>query len=327
MSREISLKSYAARRLLKFIPFILIIILVNFMIIHLAPGDPVDVMIGEQAVSPGYREMLREKMGFDRPLYEQFIRYIKNILSGDLGYSLGYHQPVLTIILERVPLTLLLMGSSFVYAIILGVVLGVYTSKRPYHLTDNIISITSLIGYSVPNFWLGMMFLLLFSLNLRWFPAQGTRILDINLTGWASFLDLVRHMVLPALTLGTGYLARYTRFTRASMLEILRKDFIVTARGKGLAERTVLYRHALRNALIPVVTMVGLDFGFMFTGSVITETVFAWPGLGRLMYDSISLRDYPLLMGIFIMVSIMVMLATLATDILYAFLDPRIRYR
>jgi peptide/nickel transport system permease protein len=326
VTRELnSLLRYIVRRFLQAIPLILGIIIINFSLIHLAPGDPIITLVGESQVSPEYIASVKREYGLDRPLPTQLLYYLLGVLRGNFGYSYSFKQSVLGVILERVPATVLLMLVAIIYSTILGVVFGVISSKRQYSRTDQFFTLLSLVGYSLPVFWLGQILLITLSLNFSLFPAQGMQSLREPLTGFAYWLDLLHHLVLPAFALGLSYLAINTRFTRASMIEVMSEDYIRSARAKGLSEGTVTYKHALRNALLPLVTMTGLNFGFLLTGAVLTETVFAWPGLGRLMYDSIYTRDYPVLMGMFILISVGVILANLITDILYSVLDPRIR--
>lgn len=320
-----SLKTYILRRILQVIPLIFGVIMINFTIIHLAPGDIALMLAGEDA-SPEYVETLRTRFGLDKPIHEQLLIYISNVVRGDLGYSFANRSPVVKCILERVPATVLLIFCSMLFSITVGVLLGVNASKRPYSRADNATTIGSLLGYSIPNFWLGMILMLVFSLSLGIFPVQGMFTVGVDMVGLERWIDIARHIVLPALVLGTSQVALYARLTRASMLDVLDQDYIITARAKGCNDRAVIFDHALKNALLPVVTMIGLNLGFVLTGATLTETVFAWPGIGRLMYDSIFRRDYPVLMGIFIIVSISVILASLLTDIIYAYLDPRIRY-
>lgn len=320
-----SLPWYIVRRFLQAIPLILGIIVVNFSLIHLAPGDPIITLVGESQVSPEYIASVKKEYGLDQPLPTQLLYYVLGVLRGNFGYSFSFKQSVLGVILERVPATVLLMLVAIVYSTLLGVVFGVISSKRQYSRTDQLFTLLSLVGYSLPVFWLGQILLITLSLKFSLFPAQGMQSLREPLTGIAYWLDLLHHLVLPAFALGLSYLAINTRFTRASMIEVMSEDYIRSARAKGLSEGTVTYKHALRNALLPLVTMTGLNFGFLLTGAVLTETVFAWPGLGRLMYDSIYTRDYPVLMGMFILISVGVILANLITDILYSVLDPRIR--
>lgn len=326
MCRELnSLLRYILRRFLQAIPLILGIIIVNFSLIHLAPGDPIIALVGESQVSPEFIAGVRKEYGLDQPLPVQLLYYVLGVLRGNFGYSFSFRQSVLGVILERVPATVLLMLVAIIYSTILGVVFGVVSSKKQYSRTDQFFTLLSLVGYSLPVFWLGQILLITLSLQFSLFPAQGMQSLREPLTGVAYWLDLLHHLVLPAFALGLSYLAINTRFTRASMIEVMSEDYIRSARAKGLSEGMVTYKHALRNALLPLVTMTGLNFGFLLTGAVLTETVFAWPGLGRLMYDSIYTRDYPVLMGMFIFISAGVILANLITDILYSVLDPRIR--
>jgi peptide/nickel transport system permease protein len=326
MARESgSLWKYTCRRIAHAVPLVLGVVAVNFTLIHLAPGDPILALIGEFQASPEFVQSVREQFGLDRPLAVQLGLYVLNLLRGDFGFSFAFKQPVLEVILDRVPATLLLMGAALSYATLCGALFGVLSSRRQYSHTDNFFTLVSLVGYSMPVFWLGQIFLILFGLSFPIFPAQGMESLRESYTGVARGLDIVHHLVLPAFTLGLGYLAVDVRFTRASMIEVMSQDYIRTARAKGLSEQAVFYKHALRNALIPLVTITGLNFGFLLAGAVLTETVFAWPGLGRLMYDSIYARDYPVLMGMFIVISVMVIVVNLITDIGYSLLDPRIR--
>ena len=320
-----SLGSYIARRLMQAIPLIGGIIVVNFCLIHLAPGDPITTLVGEFQVSPEYIASVKKEYGLDQPISTQLLLYVWGILKGNLGYSFSFRQPVLGVILERIPATLLLMLAAILYSTLLGVIFGVISARRQHSRADQFFTFLSLVGYSLPVFWLGQILLIGLSLRFSLFPAQGMQSLREPLEGLAYFVDILHHLVLPAFALGLSYLAVNARFTRASMLEVLSQDYIRAAKAKGLSDRIITYKHALRNALLPLVTMTGLNFGFLLTGAVLTETVFAWPGLGRLMYDSIYTRDYPVLMGMFILISLGVIVANLLTDILYSILDPRIR--
>jgi peptide/nickel transport system permease protein len=317
---------FVVGRLFQAVPLVLAAFTINFILIHAAPGDPVYVLIGESSADPDYIQMMREKYDLDKPLPTQFLLYVQKLLMGDLGYSYYYKQPVLGVILERMPATLLLMGTGFVFATILGIIIGVFSAKKPYSLRDNFISFASVFAFSLPTFWLGMLLVLFFSYYLGLFPTTGMFSLRTELSGIAGLLDVLHHLFLPAATVGLFHMAIIARLTRGSMLEAIRQNYIITARSKGLDENTVFFKHALRNALLPVITMVGLNFGQMVAGTVLVESVFAWPGMGRLMYDSIFARDYPVLMGIFLTVSLMVVLANLITDIMYGYLDVRIRY-
>jgi ABC-type dipeptide/oligopeptide/nickel transport system permease component len=319
--------SFILRRILQAIPLVLVIITINFFLIHLAPGDPVDILAGEMMANPEYAQQLRSEFGLDQPLLVQLGRFISKLVRFDLGYSLRYRQDVFNLILGRLPPTLLLMGTSLVFSSFIGILLGTIAAYRPYSLIDNAATLMALAGYSMPVFWLGQVLLIAFALELGWFPMQGMVSLRVSSVGWTRVLDILHHLVLPAVTFTVYHLTLIFRLTRVKMQEVLAMDFVTTARAKGLPERYVVIRHALRNAMLPVVTVVGLHFGFMLAGSVLVETVFAWPGMGRLMFEAIMARDYPVLMGLFFCVSVMVILANVLTDIVYAIIDPRVAYR
>ena len=322
-----TLRAYVFKRLLQSIPLILFVMVINFLIIHAAPGDPITYLYGSSAeVSAEQMNRLREQLGLSQPLYVQFLLYLRNLLGGDLGFSAINRKPVLDLILERVPATLVLMTAAFVFSVIAGGLWGVISAVKARTSIDYVVTIVSLFGYSMPTFWLGLILILVFSLQLGWFPTMGMVTLGGELSGLPRLMDLLHHLVLPTITLGTFFVATYARLTRSSMLEILGQEFITTAWAKGLRGRTVYYKHALRNALLPVITIVGLQIGFMFAGAVLTETIFAWPGMGSLTYQAILQRDYALLMGLFLIVSVCVILTNLVTDLVYTVVDPRIRY-
>jgi peptide/nickel transport system permease protein len=302
------------------------LIIFTFIIIHTAPGDPATILAGEYA-DPDIMQMTRQRYGLDKPIYEQLFLYFGNILQGEFGYSIAYKVPVVPLIAERLPATLLLMITSISIATTIGIVLGVTASRKPYSVKDNVISAGSIVLWAIPLFWLGQIMLIVFSVQLHLFPVQGMYS-STNITDpLQKSLDLLRHLALPALTLASVITALITRMTRTGMLEVLSEDYITLARSKGASERTILFKHGLRNALLPVVTVVGLQFGATFASAVVVETVFGWPGLGRLMISSIFNRDYPTLMGLFIVSGVWIILVNLVTDIMYAVLDPRIRRR
>jgi peptide/nickel transport system permease protein len=321
-----SLPYYILRRLSQALPLLLGVIVINFLIIHAAPGDPVLVIVGEYGTTTEYMDMMRAKLGLDKPLYLQLLIYLKTTLLGDLGYSFVWEEPVLKIILEFVPATLLLMGASLIISTFFGITIGVWTAKAPDSFKDVTIRTMCLAGYSIPVFWMGTMAILLFSVHLEWLPAQGMKTIASPLSGFSYYWDIARHLIMPAAVLGVSQLALTARMTRASMLEVMGQDFIITAWSKGLSTGRVLYRHGLGNALLPIVTIIGMQAGYMFGGTILTETVFGWPGLGRLMLRAIGTRDYPLMMGMFIVITVMVSAANLIADIVYALLDPRVRY-
>ncbi len=317
---------YIVRRLLEMIPVILVIIVLNFVIIRLAPGDPAVVLAGEYA-STEYIQAVRQAYDLDKPLLTQLTTYLGHVLQGDLGRSYQYNRPVIEVIANRIPATLLLVLTAQVLGLLLGSLLGTYAARRYPSRTDTALAVGSLAWYSMPIFWIGMMLVLVFAVNLRWFPSSGMRNVLSEAEGIAALPDLLHHMVLPTLSMVFGWtLPTYLRLTRASVLELAREDFATTARAKGLGENAVYFKHILRNALLPTVTVAGLYLGMTLTGAVLTETVFSWPGIGRLLYDAVLSRDYPLLMGVFIISSCLVVVASLLTDIVYAFLDPRVTY-
>lgn len=318
---------YLLQRLLSLVPLLLGAVTIVFVLVHMAPGNPVDYIIGESGADKEMIARLTAEMGLDRPLYVQLLRYLGQVATGNLGYSFVSNMPVLELILDRLPATLLLMASQLVFSISLGVGLGVLSARRPNSLLDNSITVFSLASFAVPVFWLGQLLILGFGYYLDWLPIQGMVNLRAGYTGFDLVLDVAHHMVLPVLTLTLYNLALILRLTRGSMLEVVGQEYVKVARAKGLSENTVMIKHALRNALLPVVTVIGLEFRALIAGAVLTETVFAWPGLGRLTFDAIHARDYPLLMGMFIFISILVAVGNLVTDLLYALLDPRIRYR
>jgi len=328
MSETRSMARYVVRRLLQGIPTIFVIIILNFLLIHLAPGDPTYLLLGAEVQDQALIDRIRATYGLDKPLYEQLGIYVAQVLQGNLGESYWYRAPVSKLILDRLPATLLLMGSALLFAVVFGIVFGVTSSRRPYSLVDSVLSTFSVVGYSIPLFWLGQVLIIVFSLWLGLLPFGGfTSVPTEQIMTGEGILDVLRHLVLPAFALGTAQLALIYRLTRANMLETLGQDYIIAARAKGLDENAVVYGHALRNCLLPIVTVIGMNTGFMFAGAVLTETVFTWPGLGRLMFDSLLRRDYPVVMGDFIFMSVMIIIIILITDTTYAYLDPRVRYR
>ncbi|MEK8050932.1 ABC transporter permease [Ideonella sp. DXS22W] len=304
---------------------LLLIATVNFMLVRAAPGDPVAVIAGEAGASDAqFVAQLRTQFGLDQPVSTQLGRYLGHVLQGDLGFSYRQQQPVLTLILDRLPATLLLTGTAFALSLLFGVTLGALASRRAGQWLDSLITVVALVFYATPLYWLAMMAVLLFSVQLAWLPAFGHMTVGAGHTGWAAFIDTGRHLLLPALTLALFYMAVYARMTRAAMLDVAQMDFVKTARAKGLAAGRILRAHVLRNALLPVVTLAGIQAGGMIGGAVLTETVFAWPGIGRLMFDALLQRDYNLLLGCFLVTAAMAVLFNLLTDLVYTLVDPRI---
>jgi len=319
---------FLASRLLKSVLVLLMIALFNFFLVRAAPGDPAEILAGQSgAVDAEFIAKLRTDFGLDKPLPVQLGQYLKSVATFDLGYSYRQQAPVTTLIGEHLPATLLLALTAFVFALVAGVALGTQAARRVGKWGDTLITTVSMLAYATPLFWVGLMLVLLFSVKLEWLPAFGYETVGANLAGLAHVADVARHLVLPALTLGTFYMAVYARLTRASILEVSQLDFVKTARAKGLSEHTVVTRHVLRNALLPVITYAGIQAGGLIGGSLLVETVFAWPGIGRLAFDALLQRDYSVLLGVFFMASIIVVVVNLITDILYTVVDPRIELK
>lgn len=318
---------FTLSRLLQGLALVLAVVVLNFVLVHAAPGDPVETIAGASGgMSEELKAALRTQYGLDKPLPAQLGVYLGKVLSGDLGYSYFFNLPVAGLIAQRVPATLLLVIGAVLGAFVIGTVLGVLASRKPNGLLSQFINTLSLVGFAAPVFWTGIMLVILFASVLPIFPVSGMRAVDsAGSGGFADALDVLHHLVLPALTLGLVYLAQYSRLSRASMLDVLGSDFIRTARAKGLAERVVLYKHALRNAVLPVVTILGLQFGNVMAGAILVETVFNWPGLGRLAFESVLRRDYPTILGVLLFSSIVVVVMNLLTDYCYRLIDPRIK--
>lgn len=320
------LLGFLRRRLLQVVPVVFGIALLNFLILQLAPGDVVDVLAGEAgAATPEYMAQLRASFGLDQPLGVQFWNYLTSVATLDLGWSFRQNMSVFDLIVQRMPATLLLMGAAIAVALVLGVLLGVLSAVRVHGWLDDVVSVFVLLTYAMPTFWLGLMAMVLFSARLGWLPSGGMVDLSASHTGLALALDVARHAMLPALTLSTFYLAVYTKLVRTSMLELHGADFIRTARAKGAGEARITLRHALRNALLPLVTMVGYQVASLLSGAVLVESVFNWPGIGRLAFEAIMSRDFNLLLGILLLSSVLVTLINVLVDLLYAWLDPRVQ--
>lgn len=314
---------FVSRRILQSVWLILLLITLNFTLIHLAPGDPVYLLAG-QSGDEQYFEFVRAKFGLDQPLPVQLGRYLASVARGDLGFSLAYQQPVTSLVFSRVPATLLLLLTALLLSTTTGVWLGVEAARRAHSLFDRAVTTLAAVSDAIPSFCVGQIALLVFAAGLDLFPAQGMFSVNQELAGLTRWLDVLNHLALPAATLALVQVALIVRLTRTQMTQVLQEEFITAARARGLGERRIAYRHALRNASLPVITVVGNEFGMILSGAVLVETVFAWPGLGRLMIDAIALRDYPVLLGLALLVSVGVVVANLLTDIVYSLLDPRI---
>jgi len=317
---------FIVARLGKAVFILLGILVLNFVLIHAAPGDPAAVMAGEAgAADEKFLADLRIRFGLDQPYSVQLLNYLKGAVQLDLGFSYRQQMPVTELIWDRLPATLLLTATAFVISIVIGVTAGVLAAQAQGTWWDTLISTVALLFYATPLFWVALMASLVFSVFLGWLPGFGYETIGANHTGPARALDIGKHLILPATTLGLFFTAIYMRMTRASMLEVSRLDFVKTARAKGLRKSVIQRRHVLRNALLPVITLAGLQAGQIVGGAVLTETVFAWPGIGRLMFEAINQRDYNVILGVFFISAAMVLLFNLITDILYGVVDPRIR--
>ena len=302
---------YILRRIVMLLPVLFGVTLVSFSLLHLVPGDPAEVLGGQEA-SKADIDRIRKEYGLDQPLVVQYARFVGNAVRGDLGISIQSRHPVRELLLQRLAFTLQLALASVLVAAALGLLAGIISSTRQYSFFDTASMLGALFGISMPIFWLGLLLILVFAANLQWLPSGGT--------------GSIRHLILPAIALGSASAAVIARMTRASMLEVTRQDYIRTARATGYRERVIIFRHALKNAMIPVLTVFGLEFGSMLGGAVLTETVFSLPGIGRLLVEGIFARDYPVVQGAMILVASTFVLVNLLTDVAYAFFDPRIRY-
>jgi len=325
-----TLKDYIIKRIILVIPTIIALSLITFTIMHLAPGGPLDYYLAENPLlgrDPLRLATLEERMGLNKPIYEQYIIWVKNIASGNLGWSFHSGEDVTKLILDKLNNTAILMALSLIISLIIAIPVGVTSAVKQYSRLDNFMMVFSLFGTSMPGFWFALVLIFTFVLGLGWFHTSGTQTLGVIQPTWFHMiLDRASYLALPVATLSLSRLAEMTRLTRSSMLDVLKQDYIITARAKGVRELVVIYKHALRNALLPVVTVIGLNVGFLFAGSATVETIFAWPGLGKFMVDNIYKRDYPTIMGSTMLIAMTVIIANLVTDIVYAYLDPRIRY-
>lgn len=331
--------AFVTRRVAGTIPVIILISLLVFMLVQAAPGDPADLLLSDEATPEDVAEA-RERWGLDQPVWVQYWKFLTAALQGDLGTSFRYADPVLTMIVERLPATIELAVVSIILAVVIAVPLGVWAGARPNSWIDNLGSVVGLFGISMPNFWFGIMLILVMSGILNLLPSSGRDtygiagdpitgfyLLDSVIKGnWRGLWDGLAHIAMPAIALGTNMMGILMRVTRSSVMEVMNEDYVTTARAKGVSERAVLWRHAVRNALIPIVTVVGLELGTLLSGSIIVETVFSWPGSGQLLITAITSRDYPLITGTVLTYTMAFVIINLTIDILYAAIDPRIRF-
>jgi len=317
---------YVIRRLLVSVPLIWALATLTFFIVRLAPGDPL-AMYYNPEIDPEVMETIRVRLGLDQPLHVQYVKWLGALAQGELGISFGHHRPVLDILKETIPNTLVLTVFSLGLILAVGIVVGVVSAVRQYSWVDNVTTLGALFIYSMPGFWLGLMLIILFSLKLGWLPASQMQSVDAEYMTWGARLwDRMVHLAMPVFVLGIASAASVARYVRGSLLEVIRQDYVRTARAKGLPEGRVVFRHALVNALIPVITLLGLYLPFLLSGAVVTETIFAWPGMGRLTIGAIFARDYPIVMAANLIAGFMVVAGNLLADVLYGIVDPRIRY-
>jgi peptide/nickel transport system permease protein len=328
-SRQLAALKLLRRRLLQAVPLMLGVVVINFVLIHLAPGSFLELMTAENQVSdPATVELLRKTYGLEDPVWLQLLKYIWALMQFDFGFSYRQNMPVLQAITINLPATLLLMVSSIALAFAVGVAAGVVASMKVRTVWDTLVSVGAMFFFAAPSFWLGIMMIVLFAVKLGWMPVGGMATIGgLGSGNGGGVLDILHHLILPTLALGLFYAAIYARVMRSSMLEVSQLDFVRTARAKGLSRRQVTIGHVLRNALLPVVTILGVQMGTVLAGSVVIESVFSWPGVGSLLFDSVSSRNYPVVLGIMVLGSLVVIAANIAVDLLYMWLDPRIEIR
>jgi len=332
--------SYAIRRILILIPTLLGVSIIVFLMLHLTPGDPAELLLGERATDEALHQ-IREHLGLNEPLYVQYGMFLKRLMKGDLGETIWTRQKVWIEVKQRFPATIELAVTALFIACLFGVTLGIISATRQYSIFDYVSMLGALTGVSMPIFWLGLVFMLIFSVNLGWLPLSARLSIDVDLQvitniytldalltrNWVALKDALWHLIMPAVTLSTIPMAIIARMTRSAMLEVLRQDYIKTAKAKGLSQFKVVFKHGLRNALIPVVTTIGLQFGVTLGGAILTESIFAWPGVGKWMYDAVTQRDYMVIQGGTLFIAALFILINLCVDILYAIINPRISVR
>lgn len=318
---------YLIRRLIQAIPLLLVISVLTFAIIEIAPGDASQMYINpERGADPEYLAQVRSSLGLDQPVYVRYFSWLTTTLSGDFGFSLRTRRPVVQEVGDRLPNTLLLSGTALVLSFVIAVPIGVISAVKRYTWVDYLLSTLALVGISVPIFWAALLLLQIFAIQLGWFPASGMVSVRDSFTGARAALDVLHHLILPAIVLSLAQVASWSRYQRSALLDVLDQDYIRTAQGKGLPQRRIMIVHALRNALIPMITLVGISIPSVITGAYITETIFSWPGIGRLGVTAVSGRDYPVIMAVTMLSALLIVFGNLLADIAYAWADPRIRY-
>jgi len=318
---------YVIRRLLQAAPLLLVISLLTFLIVEIAPGDATQMYVNpEQGADPEYLAQVRRSLGLDEPFYVRYAAWLGRTVQGDLGFSFRTRRPVTQEVGERLPNTLLLGGTALFFSFIFAIPIGVISALKRYTLVDYVVSVLALVGISVPIFWVALILIQVFAIQLGWFPASGMTDVRESYTGFAHTVDVLRHMLLPAIVLSLAQIASWSRYQRSALLEVLGQDYIRTARGKGLSEWRVISFHALRNTMLPILTLIGISIPNLVTGAFVTETIFSWPGMGRLGVGAVSGRDYPVIMAVTLLSALLILTGNLLTDLAYAWADPRIRY-
>lgn len=321
------MKKYIIRRILQSIPVLIGISIIVFSLIKLAPGDPILSMVsGIQDITQGDIDALRAAHGFDQPIYVQYFKYMKGVVRGDLGWSMKFGLPVTHLIKERMWSTFYLAFLSMLLALVIAIPIGVVSATKQYSKFDYFFTVFALVGISIPSFFFAMTLMKIFAVDLKWLPVSGMQTPGANFAFPMNLIDILRHSILPSVVLGLGSIGGFMRYTRGSMLEVIRQDYIRTARAKGLKEKVVIYKHALRNGLIPIITLLGLQLPALFSGALIVEQIYSWPGMGRMSFSATTNRDYPLMMGLNLFLATLTLVGNLCADIAYAVVDPRIRF-
>ena len=321
------MKRYILRRLITGALAVMVVFTLTFFITRLAPGDPIRILAGMDDPSPEMMQRLYEKYGLDKPIHIQLVNYLKNVLQGNMENSILYNEPVTKLIGETLGSSLLLALSGVLLAALIGTALGLYAAQHRGGIVDIVVSATTYIFNSMPSFWLGLMIIVLFSTRLGWFPSSGMYNMRAGYTGFKYVVDVLHHLALPVMTLTLISVPSYFKISKSSVIQVMSEDYITTFRATGMGENEIFRKYVFKNAILPTVTMFGISLAFLFTGSVLIETVFAWPGMGRLLMGGITRRDYPLIMAIYLMLSVTIAVMMILTDLVYAYIDPRIRYQ
>lgn len=324
----IKMSKYFLKRIFTMIPVFIGLSIIIFTLINIAPGDPyTNIVEGEISISASDKEDALKSIGYYDPMHVKYEKWIGKVIKGDLGTSIRYNEPVSDIIQRRIKNTFLLSMITLILTTIIAIPLGIISAVKPYSKTDKILTILAFIGISIPGFFVALLVVKIFAVNLKWFPISGMSSLGKNLTGFSKFCDVGKHMILPILSMTIIEIASLMRYTRSAMMDVFSENYIKTARAKGLGEKLVVYKHAFRNALIPIVTLLSMSLGYIFTGTILIETIFVWPGMGTLFYQSIANRDYPVVMGCALIFSASILIANLLSDFIYSIVDPRIRFK